>query len=201
MKDEGFRVGIRIAPLIPGITELEIIDEFIEADFFSIDCIKLVPQNDEAKKYMFKTCNLNRRMFEQKGLLKLKQHIRKTEYEKFKQRLEDYGLNFGIADAEFHHWGNTKCCCGENLVTKSTDFNTRAMLHKNIDYNLDDVLDACGKYNNCIANHLFSSDRVENCKTVSDFFKKRFRRKNSPFSKKFLYQFKDNKQKTLYECI
>lgn len=43
----------------------------------------------------------------------------------------------------------------------------------------------------CKANHLFTSNRQEGCKTVLEFFEKRFDRRTSPFSKKFMYNYKE----------
>ena len=45
LKAEGFRVGIRIQPFIPNISTLEIVKMFHDADNFTLEGIKLVPQN------------------------------------------------------------------------------------------------------------------------------------------------------------
>lgn len=39
----------------------------------------------------------------------------------------------------------------------------------------------------CKCNHLFTSNRQGDCKTVKEFYEKRFDRKTSPFSPKFQY--------------
>ena len=49
LKSKGFKVGIRIQPFIPGITTVDIIDMFRDADNFTIEGLKLVPQNKEHK--------------------------------------------------------------------------------------------------------------------------------------------------------
>ena len=61
------------------------------------------------------------------------------------------------------------------------------------DYTLDDVKDNLYPYNNCKCSQLFTSNRTEGCKTVEEFYDKRFDRKSSPFSPKFLY-FDDKKE-------
>ena len=40
----------------------------------------------------------------------------------------------------------------------------------------------------CTCCQLFTSNRQEGCKTVQEFYDKRFDRKSSPFSPKFLYR-------------
>lgn len=49
LKDNGFKVGIRIQPFIPNVSTLEIVKMFKDADNFTIEGIKIVPQNKEAK--------------------------------------------------------------------------------------------------------------------------------------------------------
>ena len=50
LKARGFRVGIRIQPFIPGVTEPEIIDRFCDADNITIEAIKLIPQNPNRRE-------------------------------------------------------------------------------------------------------------------------------------------------------
>ena len=52
LKDKGYSVGIRIQPFIPGVTSDKIIDMFFDADNFTIEGLKLVPQNKEHKNYL-----------------------------------------------------------------------------------------------------------------------------------------------------
>ena len=52
---------------------------------------------------------------------------------------------------------------------------------------LDEKLFECG-VRDCKCNHLFTSNRQEGCVSVQDFYNKRFDRKSSPFSPKFLYR-------------
>lgn len=89
-----------------------------------------------------------------------------------------------------HQFGTNKCCCGDSLVHKSTDFNNTAMLYKyGMNYKLVDInreLLICG-CDECKCNQLFTSNRQEGCVTVKDFYDKRFYRKSSPFSSKFLF--------------
>lgn len=191
LKDNGFKVGIRIQPFIPNVTSTEIIDMFHDADNFTIEGLKLVPQNKEHKDYLLELTGLKPSDFTQMGLLNLKPEIRRKLYKPLIEKLEEYGLNYSIADNDMHQYGTNKCCCGDALIHKSTDFNNTTMLYKyGIDYTkeqLDEEISSCG-VGNCKCNHLFTSNRQEGCVTVQDFYDKRFDRKSSPFSPKFLYR-------------
>ena len=191
LKSRGFKVGIRIQPFVPGVSNIDIIDMFPNADQFTIEGLKLVPQNKEHKEYLLNLLNLNHEDFTQMGLLNLKPEIRKKLYEPFINELEKRGLSYSIADNDMHQCGNNYCCCGDNLINKSTTFNNTAMIKKyGIDYTkeqLDEELkNSC--IENCKCNQLFTSNRQEGCTTVQDFYDKRFDRKSSPFSPKFLYR-------------
>lgn len=124
------------------------------------------------------------------GLLNLKPEIRLKLYKPFIERLEKYNISYSIADNDLHHLGTSKCCCGDALIHKSTDFNSTALTHLyGNNYSkecLDDAILQCG-VNCCKCNQLFTSNRQEGCITVQEFYDKRFDRKSSPFSPKFLY--------------
>lgn len=195
LKDNGFSVGIRIQPFIPDVTSLDIIDMFSDADSFTIEGLKLVPQNKEHKDYLLELTSLKASDFTQMGLLNLKPEIRLKLYEPFIEKLEKLGLDYSIADNDLHHIGTNKCCCGDKLIHKSTDFNNTSMIWKyGIGYakeQIDEELFECG-VRDCKCNQLFTSNRQEGCITVQDFYDKRFYRKSSPFSPKFLYQYEEN---------
>lgn len=158
---------------------------------FTIEGLKLVPQNKEHKDYLLELTGLKSSDFTQMGLLNLKPEIRKKLYEPFIKKLDEYGLNYSIADNDMHQYGTNKCCCGDELIHKSTDFNNTSMISKyGIDYTkeqLDKEIFNCG-VKECKCNHLFTSNIQEGCLTVQDFYDKRFDRKSSPFSPKFLYR-------------
>lgn len=198
LKNEGFKVGIRIQPFIPKLSTPEIVETFKEADYFSIEGLKLVPQNKEQKDNLLHEFKLSQSDFVQMGLLNLKTSIRIKLYEKTIAKLESYGIPYSIADNDLHQFSKSKCCCGEPLVHKSSDFSNTALLFKKRNYTLSDVKDALGEYASCKANHLFSSNRQEGCCTVWDYYQTRFKRDSSPFSKKFLSgKVADKNQKTL----
>lgn len=187
LKGMGFKVGIRIQPFIPGVSGPEIVDLFCDADYFTIEGLKIVPQNIEQKEYVLKTLGLERDMFTQMGLLNIKPEIRSKLYVDTILALEGYGLPYSIADNDMHYISKSKCCCGEPLIKKSTDFNTTAMLYKNRNYTLEDVLTSVADLKQCKANNLFTSNRQEGCVTVEEFYRARFNRASSIFSKGFLY--------------
>lgn len=189
LKQEGFRVGIRIQPFIPDISTLEIVKEFEGADNFTLEGIKLVPQNKEHKEYLLETLKLKKEDFTQMGLLNLKPDIRLKLYKPFIEYFEASSIPYSIADNDLHYLGTNKCCCGDKLIRKSTSFNNTTML-KNYgkDYTLENVQEELGSwFCDCKANHLFTSNRQEGCRTVIEFYEKRFDRKSSPFSPKFQY--------------
>lgn len=191
LKDKGFKVGIRIQPFIPGVTNTDILDMFHDADHFTIEGLKLVPQNKEHKECLLELTGLSSSDFTQMGLLNLKPEIRQKLYEPFIKKLEENNSSYSIADNDLHQCGNSKCCCGDILIHKSTYFNNTAMIYKyGIDYTkeqLDKELIESG-VKDCKCNQLFTSNRQEGCTSVQDFYDKRFYRKSSPFSPEFLYR-------------
>ena len=194
LKDNGFKVGIRIQPFMPNVTTLDVVDMFHDADQFTIEGIKIVPQNKEHKEFILQTLGLNASDFTQMGLLNLKPEIRLELYKPFIERLEEYNAPYSISDNDLHYLGNNYCCCGDRLVKKSSPFNNTAMIFTyGCNYNkaqLNDVLQECG-LGCCKCNQLFTSNRQEGCITVQDFFNKRFNRKSSPFSPDFQYRATD----------
>lgn len=189
LKAEGFRVGIRIQPFIPDVSTLEIVKMFHDADNFTLEGIKLVPQNKEHKELVLQTIGMGQSAFTQMGLLNLKPEIRAEMYKPFIEYFTEHNIPFSLADNDMHHIGTNACCCGDRLVTKSTSFNNTAMckLYGKCysKEQLDDELFE-GGVRDCKCNHLFTSNRQEGCTSVQDFYDKRFYRKSSPFSPLFL---------------
>lgn len=188
LKSDGFKVGIRVQPFMPNITKDEIVDVFRDADYFTIEGIKIVPQNKEHKEEILKLLDIDRNNFTQMGLLNLKPEFRLKAYESFINKLKHYNIPFSIADNDLHYISSGNCCCGDPLIKKSTTFNNTYLLkNKGLDYTLQDVKDNLGDCANCKCSQLFTSNRTEGCKTVEEFFDKRFDRASSPFSPKFQY--------------
>lgn len=200
LKKEGFKVGIRIQPFLPNITNLELVKMFKDADNFTLEGIKIVPQNEEHKEYILKILNLKKEDFTQMGLLNLKPTIRLEMYKPFIEYFKKNNIPFSIADNDLHYIGTNKCCCGDSLVSKSTSFNNTAMIKKyGKNYTIKDIEKELGVCSNCKCNYLFTSNRQEGCKTVQEFYNKRFKRKTSPFSPKF--QYIEKKQMTIFDYI
>lgn len=189
LKKEGFKVGIRIQPFIPNISTLEIVKMFEDADNFTLEGIKLVPQNKEHKEQVLAATGLTQESFTQMGLLNLKPEIRKKMYAPFVDYFREHNIPFSLADNDMHHIGTNYCCCGDRLIAKSTEFNNTAMCHKyGKEYTkeqLDEEIFKCSVCD-CKCNQLFTSNRQEGCVNVQDFYDARFDRKSSPFSPKFL---------------
>ena len=190
LKKEGFKVGVRIQPFIPNISGIEIVKMFEGAANFTIEGLKLVPQNKEHKEFLLNELKLSPDDFTQMGLLNLKPEIRLKMYAPIIQYLKDNKISYSIADNDLHDMGTNTCCCGDALVYKSTNFNNTYLIKKyGLKYSQEDLLKELEKSNLgcCKANHLFTSNRQEGCTIVKEFFTKRFSRKSSPFSPKFLY--------------
>lgn len=190
LKNIGFKVGIRIQPFIPGISNLKIVEMFKDADNFTLEGIKIVPQNEQCKKFIINELNLKKKDFTQMGLLNLKPSIRLEMYKPFIEYFQDNGIPFSIADNDLHYIGTNKCCCGDRLVNKSTTFNNTSMIKRyGNEYakeQLDEEIFDCG-VRDCKCNQLFTSNRQEGCISVQDFYDKRFYRKSSPFSPMFQF--------------
>lgn len=202
LKDQGYLVGIRIQPFIPEVSELEaIIDCFSEADHFTIEGLKLVPQQIEHNKILLEDIGLSREDFKQMGLLNLYPEIRLWYYAPLIEYFEDHGISYSIADNDLHYLSNNKCCCGDLLIHKQTNFhNTCLLQEKGKHYQLNDVLDRITDYRDCVCKDLFTSNRRNGCNTVEEFYHERFTKKSSPFSPKFQY-YEDYQQSNLDDIL
>lgn len=191
LKKDGFRVGIRIQPFIPNVSTLEIVKMFQDADNFTLEGLKLVPQNKEHKEAVLKAVGMEQSDFTQMGLLNLKPEIRLEMYQPFVDYFKEHNIPFSLADNDMHHIGTNNCCCGDRLVAKSTTFNNTAMCQVYgkcyAKEQIDEELFEAG-VRDCKCSQLFTSNRQEGCVTVQDFYDKRFYRKSSPFSPLFLLE-------------
>ena len=189
LKDSGFRVGIRIQPYIPGMSDERIVDMFQDADHFTIEGLKLVPQNKEQVKNVLELTGLEQGDFINLGLLNLRPEIRHQLYKHIIAELEYHAIPYSIADNDMHDVSKCRCCCGDALVHKSTGFDSTAMCFEHGPrWSLNDVLDAMGgDIAGCRMSQLVTSNRKGSCVTVEDFFRAHFYQKTSPYSPQFLY--------------
>lgn len=184
LKNDGFKVGIRIQPFIPGISTIDILKRFSDADHFIIEGLKLVPQNEEQKSYLLNLLKINRSYFTQKGLLTLIPEYRMKLYKPFIDYFKSHHMSYSISDNDLRYLGNNRCCCGDSLAI-SSQIDTTCMIKKyGVKYAYDDMVNELknrdlGSYR---CNELFTSNRTNGCITVSDFYKERFYKKSSPFS-------------------
>jgi hypothetical protein len=162
---------------------------FPDADNFTLEGIKLVPQNKEHKEQVLRAIGMEQSAFTQMGLLNLKPEIRLEMYKPFLDYFYEHDIPFSLADNDLHHVGTNACCCGDGLVAKSTTFNNTAMCamygrcyaKEQVDHELFE-----SGVRDCKCNQLFTSNRQDGCVSVQDFYDKRFYRKSSPFSPDFL---------------
>lgn len=187
LKAEGFKVGIRIQPFIPGISSRDIVEMFSDADQFTIEGIKIVPQNKTAKEFVLDGLGLNKADFTQMGLLNLKPEKRVELYKPLVEELERKKLPYSIADNDLRWMGNNSCCRGDRLTHKATGFDTTALIKKyGRSWTQEDAANEYRPFGDCKCNHLFTSNRQYGCVTVDDFYRYRFDKANAPCSP--LYQ-------------
>ena len=189
LKDEGFKVGIRIQPFIPEVTDIiSIVDCFNDADHYTIEGLKLIPQNVVNNQFLLEEIGLCKEDFTNIGLLNLYPDVRLYYYQPIIEYFEEQGISFSIADNDLHYLSTDYCCCGDDLIDKQTTFhNTYLLKTYGENYGLDKVLCELGDLKDCHCNHLFTSNRTNGCVTVEEFYNERFGRKRSPFSPLFNY--------------
>ena len=188
LKAEGFKVGIRIQPFIPGITTSEIVDVFKDADYFTIEGLKLVPQNVELNKELLELLNIPKDYFIQRGLLNLKPEVRIELYKDVIAKLEKYNIPYSISDNDMRKYTSGHCCCGDCLIKKSTSFDITNMLYTKKNYDKFDVLEALNQYKDCSVKGLFTSNRQKDVNTVEDLINQNFDKKTNPISPKYQYE-------------
>lgn len=158
--------------------------------------MKIVPQNREAKEFIFDTFDVTEDSFTQMGLLNLKSEIRQKAYEPFIEFFKENDIPYSIADNDMHDIGTNYCCCGDRLVGNYLlSANTAMCKLYGSEYSkeqMDEML-FHEQIGDCVCNQLFTSNRQEGCKTVQEFYDKRFYRKSSPFSPYFLCSNGDSK--------
>ena len=192
LKAAGFKVGIRIQPFIPGISDARILEAFPDADHFTIEGLKIVPQNREQIEYVRDVLHIPISAFVNNGLFTLKDEYRRHLYKPVVEWLETHGKSYSISDNDMRWMGNNKCCCGDALVRKATGFDTTAVLNGGCIVG-NPVYEKC---KGCNCQHLFTSNRIDFGKTVEEFFRAKVNSKAHPASKRF--QVSRNEQMELF---
>lgn len=187
LKRDGFKVGIRIQPFIPDVSGLDIVEMFHDADHFTVEGLKVIPQEGEQKDYCFGELGMNQRLFTQMGLLNMIPEYRLQLYKPLLDYFKSHGSSYSISDNDLRRFGNNRCCCGDSLIHKSPGFDVTALIHDCGHWTLKKVLEKSEDYGDCIAKELFTSNRTEGCTTVHQFYRMRFGRSNSPMSPKYQY--------------
>lgn len=190
LKSEGFKVGIRIQPFIPGVSGLDIVKAFPDADHFTIEGLKVVPQNAEQKDYIFNTLGISEKLFTQMGLLNLLPEYRYKMYQPIIDYLESHGISYSISDNDMRYLTNNTCCCGDALIKKATGFNTTAMIRKyGREYSVKEIQKEVAESGcaQCKCSDLFTSNRIDGVTNVGEFFKRRFKKASNPASPNFQY--------------
>ncbi len=190
LKANGFKVGIRVQPFVPGITSTDIIDLFPNADNFTIEGLKLVPQNQEHIDLLLRITGLDRSQFKLMGLLNLRPEERLAAYPEFIEKLEKYHIPYSIADNDLRYMGTNKCCCGDALIHKSSNFDVTTMIKKyGKNWSKEDALkeiQKCG-ISECNCKKCFASNRVKDFTTVSEMYEAKFDKKTTTFSPQYQY--------------
>jgi DNA repair photolyase len=203
LKNKGFKVGIRIQPFIPGESSKEIVKIFKDADYVTIEGLKLMQTPADFKQNIVKLFNLNFDMFKyQGGSYELKPSLKLELYKSTIELLEDLNIPHSIADNDLHYLSSGYCCCGDPLIHKSTTFNSTYFLKKfGKEYTIDNVKESIPmEYSECstvaISPMRFGAldDKIKKddifkrrYSSIYDQFKINFDKKSSTFSPKYQY--------------
>lgn len=188
LKRDGFKVGIRIQPFIPTVSTLEIIKTFEDADNFTLEGLKLVPQNLEHINLLTELLGLKREDFTCKGLMCLKPEIRLKLYKPFIDYFEAHNIPYSIADNDLRYLGTNTCCCGDRLVKQSSGIDITAMIKKyGLNWKKEQVDNEIACIKNCSARQYVTSNRTMGVNSVQDYYDKRFNTSICPLSPKFQY--------------
>lgn len=180
LKDAGFKVGIRIQPFIPNVASLDILEAFHDADHFTLEGLKIVPQNKTQIEYITSTVKIPLSAFVNKGLYTLKDEYRREMYRPFISWLKQHKKSYSVSDNDMRWEGNNDCCCGDRLIHKATGFDTTAIL-RGATLEENEVYKKC---KHCICKDLFTSNRCDFGKTVEEYFQSKTGKRN-PASRRF----------------
>jgi len=184
LKDNGFKVNIRIQPLIPNVSDFKIMEAFKNADYYSLGCIYLQHRNHDAVEKVLNVTGLTLQDFTTTGSMRIKPEIREHYYQKFGNYLDEIGVTWNVSDPYMHR-GTDACCCGDKVVPHPLPFSNMTLIKKyGWNYTLDNVYDELGDFADCRCDSMFTSNRREGLHTVKEYYERRFDRQSSPFSPK-----------------
>lgn len=188
LKDEGFKVGVRIQPFIPNITTSDIIDMFSDADHISIEGLKVIGQSEPSLAFA-QSMGLTKKDFVGMGLLNLNPELRLELYQPLISKIEEYGIPYSLADNDLHYKGTNMCCCGDRLVQNTLGIDNTALFHKFGSYtkeqmDIEIINSGCA---NCNIKRYLYSDCLNGADNLKQFLDTRYDNKRSPSSPKFQY--------------
>lgn len=178
LKDAGFKVGIRFEPFIPNVTDIEkCLSYFDDVDNVHISKLRLLPQIDNTQ--LLEHCKLSNADFTTKGLTSIRGEVWYAYTKPAIEFLEENNYNYSTS---FIHIGNADWLGADNFGCNTIPFDTYHLMKKYGDnWTVNDGLTEIGDYKNCNCSDLFTSNRRNGCKTVSEFYENKWNNPNCKF--------------------
>lgn len=188
LKDEGFKVALRIEPFIPNVTDVEkIVDLFDGVDYVHLSNLMLSPHNDYSEFLNHIGCR--RFDFKNKGMLMMDDELCYAYMKPAFEFLQDQGYSW---NSRFMFVGNNDCCCGDDLVNNTINFDVLHLKRKYGDeWSMEDGLSEMGEYAGCRCDRVFTSNRLHGCKTIEETYRYKWDKPYTVFHPSKLYKPKD----------
>ena len=194
LKRDGFRIAIRIQPFIPGVSGLDIVQTFDNADHYIIEGLKLPPQDASGGRAIAKKLGLDydRDFVCRGGMMMLRPEFRLKLYAPLIDYFKTHELSYSISDNDLRYLGNNDCCCGDAIVNKPIEFNTTNLIKTyGLNFSREDFnrelckLPGAG----CTCGKIRASNRTRKGETFEQLANRLYGSQMSPMSPKF--QFRD----------